>query len=121
MDERDGRYDVTVRADGETHVRVAGRPADRLPGDSVFETVADASAFFEEESLGYSPNGDEYEGVELHTFEWDVRPLAVESAASSYFETFPEGSVAFDHALLMRDIDHEWREGESVCSPGASA
>lgn len=121
VEERDGRYDVTVRADGETSVRVAGRPTDRLPDDSVFDSVADASAFFEEESLGYSPDGDDYEGVELHTFEWDVTPLAVEAATSRYFESFPASAVAFDHALLMRDIDHEWREGESVCSPGASA
>lgn len=121
VDERDGRYDVAVRADGETRVRVAGRPADDLPADSVFDDLATASSFFEAESLGYSPNGDEYEGLELHTFEWDVTPLAVEAAASSYFESFPEDTVAFDNALLMRDIDHEWRDGESVCAPTASA
>lgn len=121
VDERDGRYDVTVRSEGETHVHVAGEPTEALPAGSVFDTVSDASSFFEEESLGYSPTGDGFEGVELHTFEWDVTPLAVESAAARYFESFSEAAVTFDHALLMRDIDHEWREGESVCAPEATA
>jgi hypothetical protein len=43
---------------------------------------------------------------------WRVEPLAVEHVESSWFEDaarFPAGSVAFDSALLMRDVAHEWR------------
>lgn len=117
--ESDGRYEVTMRsADGETRVRVAGDPTDALPDDSVFGSVERASAFFEEGSLGFSPNErtDEYEALELRTFEWDVTPLAVEDVASSYFGALPDDAATFDHALLMQDIDHEWREGEPICS-----
>lgn len=42
--------------DGETHVRVAGEATDSLPEESVFDSVDTASAFFEDGSLGYSPN-----------------------------------------------------------------
>jgi hypothetical protein len=36
---------------------------------------------------------------------------------SSFFEDekrFPRGSVQFDHALIMRDIPHEWHEAEDL-------
>lgn len=122
VSETDGRYSVAMESDdGETYVQVTGEPTTGLPADSVFESVEAASAFFEQGSMGYSPNErrDEYEGLELHTFEWDVTPLDVDAVASSYFEQFPHETVAFDHALLMRDIAHEWRSGESLCSSPA--
>lgn len=37
--------------------------------------------------------------------------LEVERVHSSFFENeqiFPKGSVIFDNALLMKDIEHEW-------------
>jgi hypothetical protein len=40
-----------------------------------------------------------------------VSPLAVERVRSAFFddeEIFPAGQIEFDHALLMRDIPHEW-------------
>jgi hypothetical protein len=43
---------------------------------------------------------------------WEVAPLAVERVDSSYFadlRLFPAGSATFDHALIMRDIPHQWR------------
>lgn len=121
--ESDGRYDVAmVSEDDETRVQVSGTPTDALPDDSVFASVEEASTFFERGSLGYSPNErrGEFEALELHTFEWDVTPLAVDDVASSYFDAFAADEVAFDHALLMEDIAHEWREGESLCSVPAA-
>ena len=41
------------------------------------------------------------------------RPLAVEQVESSFFSdksAFPVGSVTFDHALIMRDLSHQWHE-----------
>ena len=121
-DEADGMYEVSMTSDDErTRVQVAGTETDSLPSDSVFKSVDEASSFFEQGSMGYSPNErtDELEALELHTFEWNVTPLAVESVASSYFDAFSEEAVAFDHALLMEDIAHEWREGDSLCSAPA--
>jgi hypothetical protein len=53
----------------------------------------------------------------LRTLEWRVRALAVSKVHSSYFEdrgTFPDGSVKFDHALIMRDIRHEWHKANDL-------
>jgi len=97
---------------------VVGERAAALPADSAFDSLAAASWFFEQGSVGHSPNErtGEHEALELDTHEWAVEPLAVEAVASSYFESFP-GRAAFDHALLMRDIANEWHESESVCAP----
>jgi hypothetical protein len=123
------RFDVTESGgaislamtanDGGASVRVDARVADALPPGSVFASVGDASAFFEPGSLGYSASrrSDRLHGVVLRTKTWRVEPLAVERVFSSWFadpSRFPEGSVAFDHGLLMRDIEHEWEGTEDL-------
>lgn len=122
--EGDGRYAVTVESrDGNARVHVAGERADALPDGSVFDDLAEASAFFERGSVGVSSTGDreDYYAVELQTDQWAVEPLAVETAESSYFgdaERFPPDSVELDHALLMEDVDHEWHERQPLCTGG---
>lgn len=128
----DGEYFVHMRSDdGAANVLVDGAAAETLPADSVFPSLEAASTFFREGSLGYAPAergvdgtvGDEgertFEGVELDTDEWAVEPMQVEDVCSGYFESerFPDDVVEFDCALLMRDINHAWRQRESICVP----
>jgi hypothetical protein len=106
-------------ADGRIEVDVAGRVTTDLPGTSIFRNVAEASAFFEPGSIGYSvtASGKQLDGVVLKTYSWTVTPLAIEHVSSTYFadETvFPPGSVAFDCALIMRNIAHEWQAGAPI-------
>lgn len=127
--ETDDRLSVAFRSDdGAASIAVMARPAGGLPADSVFASAAEASAFFEAGSLGYSATGEpgRFDGLELCCDEWTVTPLAVEAVRSAYFEDetrFPPGSVTFDHALLMRGVPHEWHAREELCrehSPGVS-
>ncbi len=103
--------------DGQALVRVAGNASDTLPASSCFASLLEASTFFEGGCLGYSVTRDEMrlDGLLLRTLEWRVQPLAVTAAHSSYFDDrarFPAGTVEFDHALVMRDILHEWHQAE---------
>jgi hypothetical protein len=115
------RYSVFMRSDdGEAHVSVVGRVASKLPSDSAFDSLDEASNFFEQGSLGYSatPNASRFDGWELRTVNWTVTPLDVEKVESSFFDDdklFPNGSAQFDCALLMRGIEHEWHGRESIC------
>lgn len=107
--------------DGETRLAFEGRTADCLPALSAFASLDEASDFFQAGSLGYSltPRPGTYDGLELRTFTWTVRPMAVASVESSFFadlRSFPAGSVELDSALLMQGIEHEWRGRESLCS-----
>jgi hypothetical protein len=112
--------------DGQTHVAIKARLADDLKGSTLFASVADASAFFEGGSVGYSPSSraGELDGLELRSQGWKVEPLEVTQVESSFFddrERFPAGSAAFDCALVMRGIQHEWHERETIaCSACAS-
>lgn len=100
--------------DGDVAVRVVGKTSEELPQTSIFRSLSEASSFFEAGSLGYSVTSDIHrlDGLRLQTREWRVEPLEVEQVYSSYFEDetkFPRGSAEFDHALIMRNIAHEWR------------
>ena len=106
-------------ADRRIEVNVAGRVATELPATSIFRSVAEASAFFEPGSVGYSvtASGRQLDGVVLKTHSWTVAPLVIERVSSSYFADptlFPPGSIAFDCALIMRNIAHEWQAGVPI-------
>src|SRR5262249_23603868 len=107
--------------DHQTHLLVEGHVSAVLPDHSTFGSLAEASAFFERGSLSYSVTAKpgQFDGLELRSFNWQVQPLAVERVESSFFENralFPAGSVAFDCALLMRGIEHEWHGRERLCT-----
>jgi len=120
--EEDGeRFAVAMKSvDGESAIEVTGRRAAHLPETSVFRSLQEASRFFEQGSLAWSPTTEpaRFDGLELVSLEWSVEPLCVERVASSLFDdrrTFPEGTIAFDCALLMRDVAHEWHARGSLC------
>jgi hypothetical protein len=115
-----GRVELSMRSlDGAVRVEVAGNDSDQLPASSCFDSLAEVSGFFERGSLGYSAtrNSNRLDGLVLHTLQWRVRALAVTKVFSSYFSDenrFPKGTVEFDHALVMRDIPHQWRTAEDL-------
>jgi hypothetical protein len=107
--------------DGSAQVLVEGCETSELPAGSVFGSTETASRFFEDGSLGYSPGQSNhcFEGLELRAVNWQVQPFSVSNVESSFFSdrvVFPEGSVTFDHALLMRGIDHSWHSCERIAS-----
>ena len=123
--ENDDRYSVAMhsREDGNgagQRVKVVGTAAAKLNSSSVFESLESVSEFFELGSLGYSDTRKpgKFDGLELSCKNWNVEPLDVHEVSSSYFEDesrFPQGSVEFDCALLMRGIDHEWHGRADLC------
>ena len=100
--------------DGAARVEVHAHQAGQIPATSIFKTLDNASKFFEPGSVSYSTtnNPERWDGVQLHTSRWQVEPLDVKSVRSSFFDDtnrFPEGTIYFDSALLMSNIEHEWR------------
>jgi hypothetical protein len=99
--------------DPDAGIEVIGAEAPTLPRSSCFACLEESSAFFERGCVGYSATDDEahLDGLELRTQKWEVRPLDISDVRSEFFadETrFPKGSVEFDHALVMRNVNHEW-------------
>ena len=122
VEEKNDRYLVALDSDDrQTHLLVEGLVAKELPANSVFDSLKEASDFFEQGSLGYSATArpDHFDGLELRSFKWQVQPLAVSKVESSFFENrvlFPRGSAEFDCALLMRGIEHEWQGKGKLCA-----
>ncbi|MBD2768097.1 DUF2071 domain-containing protein [Hymenobacter sp. BT664] len=109
--EASGSYHVSFTSADGTSLSVDAQETAHFAPDSIFSSLAAASAFFEQGAVGYSPGTYGYEGIRLHARQWQVRPLDVLRVQSSFFEdahNFPPGSIRFDNALLMTNIEHEW-------------
>ena len=109
--ESNGNYEVGFVSDDKTSLSIKASETKIWNHESVFENLKCVSDFFENGSIGYSPDKNDYDGLELKVYNWKVSLLNVENVKSSFFENesiFPKGSVKFDNALLMKDIEHEW-------------
>ena len=111
VSETNGEYKIAFKSSDNTTIAINAEKTNDFNSTSIFETLANVSDFMKNGALGYSPNGDKYEGLLLKTYNWKVEPLKVKSVFSSFFENtnnFPKDSVQFDNALLMTSIEHEW-------------
>lgn len=109
--EGNGHYHIAFNSSDGTSISIDAIKAEEFNESSIFNSLDEASDFFEGGALGYSPKGNKLEGLKLETYNWKVEPLNVTNVQSSFFEDgtiFPRGSVQFDNALLMTDIAHEW-------------
>jgi hypothetical protein len=120
--ERGSHIDFAMESvDGAVGVKVSGEEGGSFPSSSCFGSLEQASAFFEGGNLGYSVtrDGDRMDGLLLRTLDWRVHALAITSIYSSFFDDekrFPTGSIEFDHALIMRNLPHEWHQAEDLYS-----
>lgn len=110
-----GEISIRITAKGLKNPLVETKATETsdFPEASIFDSLADSSAFFESGCIGYSarPDSGTLDGLLLKVPEWRVSPLSVDLASSAYFDDvtiFPKERIQFDHALLMRDTPHEW-------------
>lgn len=112
IQEANGNYHIDFKSSDETETSIDATETKVFNVNSIFENLENASKFFEDGDLGYSPNKDRFDGLRLKAYKWEVKPLEVSNVKSSFFENeeiFPRGSVTFDNALLMTHIEHEWK------------
>ena len=102
-----------IRNDGAVQIDFAGIISSAFSSYSVFPSIQEAANFFSLGATGYSVtrSPDHFHGMELRCLNWDIEPVEIERALSSYYDdrsVFPEGSISLDSALVMRNIAHEW-------------
>ncbi|MDX2036319.1 MAG: DUF2071 domain-containing protein [Isosphaeraceae bacterium] len=121
VSESSDHLEVAMRSvDGTASLAVVGEVGDRLPPESVFGSLEEASEFFRAGALGFSTTQDSerFQGMELCCRTWQVEPLQISELRSSWFDdrsVFPTGSIELDCALLMRNIEHEWLSRPDLC------
>ena len=112
--EAGGNYHVSMESeDRYLRLHVHASVDNTFPDNSMFESIDHASHTFQHCSVGVSPSTipNQLNTIRLRTERWSVKPLLIHTLTSSFFEDrsiFPEGSIHFDHALLMEGIAHEW-------------
>lgn len=123
VDDHNGKISMQILAEDIEMplVHLEASETEVFPETSVFTSLTDSSKFFESGCIGYSARQGScvLDGLSLKVCDWRVSPLAVHVARSSYFDDtsiFPGGSIALDHALLMRDIPHEWHSEPTMNS-----
>jgi hypothetical protein len=114
-----GHIELTMESQDSVLVRVVGDETESLPATSCFDSLEEASAFFEGGSVGYSvsQDGQRLDGLILRTLDWHVSALSVTELYSNFFadqQLFPKDSMEFDHALIMRGLRHEWRRADDL-------
>ncbi len=115
-----GRIALQMKSsDDVTSVHVVAQETGVFPAASCFDSLPAASDFFAAGSRGYSDNLRQrcLDCLDLEIDEWKTTALDVQKIRSSFFDDpsrFPAGSIEFDHALLMRDISHEWHSGPAL-------
>lgn len=117
--EENDNYHIDFTSSDNTEICIDATESKTFSDSSIFENLQNASDFFEKGEIGYSPNKTQFEGLKLMAYTWEVRPLRVAAVKSSFFENeeiFPKGSVKFDNALLMKNIEHEWRSLSALAS-----
>ncbi|NGM65452.1 DUF2071 domain-containing protein [Sphingobacterium sp. SGR-19] len=116
VEENNDNFHIDFKSSDNTLISIDATEALLFSESSIFESLDKASAFFEDGDLGYSPNKRKFDGLRLKAYTWKVKPLDVSAVESSFFENeeiFPKGSVTFDNALLMTNIEHEWKSEDS--------
>ena len=110
--ETNNTYHLDFTSSDKTTIEIDAKLTDKFNENSIFKNLNNVSIFFENGSIGYSPNGNNFEGLKLETYRWEIQPLEVTNVKSSFFEdesVFPKGSIQFDNAILMTNIEHEWK------------
>jgi hypothetical protein len=114
-----GIIEIKARArDGGMSLSLSATETEEFSASSCFRSLEESSGFFETGSVGYSVTKEScrLDAIRLETYQWKVKPLAITNVSSSYFDNpaiFPAGSAVLDHALIMRDVPHEWHSMES--------
>ncbi|MGH9212449.1 MAG: DUF2071 domain-containing protein [Acidimicrobiales bacterium] len=111
-----------VSTDRTVSVDVVVEPADNLGDSRLFHDVDEASAFFQQGSVGYSATGrgHQLDGLELRTNAWQAHPARVTSVRSTFFDSadqFPPGTATLDCALLMRGVPVTWHPRQPLHLP----
>lgn len=117
IQETNDSFHLNFKSSDGAYIEVEALRTNCFASNSIFKSLENASSFFANGSVGYSPNGNGFEGLELTTYNWKVEPLEVKHVKSSFFDDksiFPAGSIRFDNALLMESIEHEWKAVRTI-------
>jgi hypothetical protein len=88
----------------------------RHPGNSAFSSLDNAKDFFRGSEVGYSPSKipNLYHGAKLRLHSWQLDPMIIHHAYSSFIDALFPNAATLDSAFVMRNIPHTWTRVNSI-------
>jgi Uncharacterized conserved protein (COG2071) len=119
VEDADGLWMEVRTEGGAVDVTFHASEAPAFAPTPAFPTFEDARAFFARGDCGFSCSldGGRLEAMRVKTRQWAMSPLVAADVRAAFYEApsrFPPGSIAFDGAVVMRGIPHEWHELSEV-------
>jgi hypothetical protein len=115
VEETSDRVAISISDSDGVLVSLSGQISDEF-SSQVFASHDEASRYFQDDRIGYSPSRRdvELEGLKLNCHEWVTSNLGIdESFVREFSALSPE--IQFDHALIMHGISHDWSEVPRLC------
>ena len=121
VDESPDQVAISIRDSQGMLVNLSGRISDEF-SSQVFSTHDEASCYFQEDHIGYSParREGELEGLRLNCHRWQTSSLAIDECWVREFAALSP-QIEFDHALIMHGISHDWAEVPRLCCASRTA
>lgn len=118
VDESSDGVTISIRDTDGVLVHLSGHVTEEFRSQ-VFRSHHEASQYFQEDRIGYSParTTGEVEGLRLNCHDWQTSSLTITDCSVREFASLsPE--IEFDHALIMHGISHDWTEVPRLCCAG---
>lgn len=111
----------TLNTHNQTRLKVRARLATAFPPGSVFDTLDQASLFFQKERAAIAPRFQQ--SIFAHTrflpLNWKVKPLFIEALHTDMDQLgslFPKEQIYFDSGLIWPRILCKWQKGHEIVS-----
>jgi len=117
VDESPETVSIEIRDAEGALVSLEGTISDGFTS-GVFASHAEASRYFQDDRIGYSParKDGQVEGLQLNCHTWKTSTLSISESFVREFSNW-SSEIEFDHALIMHGIVHDWSEVPRMCCP----
>ncbi|MHA7055705.1 hypothetical protein ACWGOQ_0000690 [Aquimarina sp. M1] len=72
VNESDGNYHVEFVSDDDTSLSIDASETENWNEKSIFENLQCVSDFFQNGAIGYAPDENEFDGLELKAYNWKI-------------------------------------------------
>lgn len=116
-----GKFEWSLQTRNRTRLKVQARLAAYFPPGSVFDSLDQASVFFQKERAAIAPRFQKsvFANTRFLPLNWAVKPLFIESLQTDMDQLgnlFPKGHIFFDSGLIWPQIPCKWQEGHEIVS-----
>ncbi|MDP5170606.1 MAG: DUF2071 domain-containing protein [Bacteroidia bacterium] len=114
-----GSFEWTIKTKNRLRLKVGGKFSKKFPGESVFESLDNASDFFARERSVVAPRYQKSIFTSTHflPLHWSIKPLHIHTLQTDFSQLenlFPKGMIFFDSGLIWPQMPCRWQKGHEI-------